>query len=214
MRSRFIAGTVEDVINSIDTFVGQDSADGMVITFPNNMILGRRASSHETSIFNLDASFCVREPACFLARPGASPDTEPRQVRTRLASDTEIRIFIAAFRRGLFNSIIPAHLRLCPGARVMLLQNIDPTQVSLTDLSTSRFIVASVIESHAAQTCCSSVAPSIRCLSLLRMAHNISIGLRSGVLGAIQGGCRCDGATSPSSRGTCDWLRHPASATS
>ena len=133
LRSRFIAGTMEDVIDSIDTFVGQDSADGMVITFTNNkaqlynnMVLGRRASSHQTPIFNLDASFCVREPAYFLARPGASPDTEPRQVRTRLASDTEIRIFFAAFRRRLFNSIIPAHLRLCPGARVMLLQNIDP----------------------------------------------------------------------------------------
>ena len=49
-------------------------------------------------------------------------------------------------------------------------------------LSTSQFIVASVIESHAAQTCSSSVAPSIRCLSLLRMAHNISIGLSQGQL--------------------------------
>ena len=132
LRSRFTPGVIDDVINDIDDFVGHDSPDGLVITFTNtkaqhyNSLILRRRLPADSRPFRLDATFCVRQPPTFLARPFRDPSTALRHLTNRLATDSEIRIFFGAFRRRLINTIIPAHLEICRGARVMLLQNIDP----------------------------------------------------------------------------------------
>ena len=129
LRSRFQPGRLEDVIGVIDDFVGRDDPFGMVITFTNikaqlynTLILAKRLPTDLQRPFQLRAKFFVRDPPCFTVSGHANqvPNLLPR-----LASESEIRIFFAAFRKRLINTIIPLELQICPGARVMLLQNLD-----------------------------------------------------------------------------------------
>ena len=147
LRSRFHPGRLEDVIGVIDDFVGRDDPLGMVITFTNikaqlynKLILARRLPPDLQHPLELRAKFFVREPPCFTAHGNANrvPNLLPR-----LASDSEIRIFFGAFRKRLINTIIPLELRVCPGARVMLLQNLD---LAAGLINGSRGTVVSYIE--------------------------------------------------------------------
>ena len=150
LHTRFLPGVIDDVVDEIDTFVGPDSPDGMVITFTNakaqyynSLILSRRLPADAPHPFRLDATFCVRDPPSFLARPFQDPNIVRHHLATRLASESEIRIFFGAFRKRLINTIIPAHLQLCRGARVMLLQNINP---SLGHINGARGTVVDYLE--------------------------------------------------------------------
>ena len=150
LHTRFLPGVIDDVVDEIDTFVGHDSPDGMVITFTNakaqyynSLILSRRLPADAPHPFRLDATFCVRDPPSFLARPFQDPNIVRHHLATRLASESEIRIFFGAFRKRLINTIIPAHLQLCRGARVMLLQNINP---SLGHINGARGTVVDYLE--------------------------------------------------------------------
>lgn len=128
--SRFHPDRLEDAIGVTDDFVGRDEPFGMVITFTNikaqlynNLILAKRLPTDLQRPLKLRANFFVRDPPCFTAYGDAHqvPNLLPR-----LASDSEIRIFFAAFRKRLINTIILLELQICPGARAMRLQNLDP----------------------------------------------------------------------------------------
>lgn len=132
LRQRFIAGTTDQVLDRIDEFVGGDDPSGMVITFTNqqasyynDLILAKRDQPTVT----LHAKFFVRHIPCYrfpdstTAQLGLTPSNEVFE--TVLASEQEIRLFRGAFKRRQFNTIIPFTLTVAPGARVMLLQNLD-----------------------------------------------------------------------------------------
>ena len=156
LRSRFVPGRLEDVITEIDDFVGRDDPDGMVICFTNlkaslynSMILARRLPPELRQPLTLRAKFFVRDMQAYRATPGQDPDAAVQHLRTRLATESQIRLFFGAFRNRLINTIVPIELHVCPGARVMLLQNLDlPAGL----INGSRGTVVSYIES--ADTLC------------------------------------------------------------
>ena len=151
LRSRFLPGRLEDVIGEIDEFVGRDDPEGMVICFTNlkasmynNLILARRLPPHFSQPLLLRAKFFVRDIPSYRATPDEHPDVAVARLATRLASDSEIRLFFAAFRKRLLNTIVPVELHICPGARVMLLQNLD---LASGLINGSRGTVVSYVES-------------------------------------------------------------------
>ena len=132
LRTLFIPGPMDQVVDTIDQFVGGDDPSRMVITFTNaqasyynDLILAKRHIQTVT----VTAKFYVRRVPCFRAA-GLTPDdslaanTNPL-FDTVLATEHEIRLFRGAFKRRQFNTIIPFTLTVGPGARVMLLQNLD-----------------------------------------------------------------------------------------
>ena len=135
LRSRFHPHQMEAALHFVDEFVGYDDPGGMVITFRNeranyynDLILADRAAKSQTSPTTLQAKFLVRNTPSFAAHlppNSANFDTAAEMLRPSLATDAQIRLLFAAFRRRQFNTIIPLKLSVIPGARVMLLQNID-----------------------------------------------------------------------------------------
>ena len=130
LRSRFLPGDLACTVDAIDAFVGHDDPGGMVITFTNaradyynRLILDRRGAAPIT----FAAHFYVRHANSFLhdLRDDRPPPREPHFLATALATDAEIRLFVGAFKRRQFNTIVPFSLTLAVGARVMLLQNLD-----------------------------------------------------------------------------------------
>ena len=131
LRSRFVPGDVSIVVDTIDSFVGRDDPRGMVSTFTNarasyynQLILDRRPGIQVT----LHAKFYVRQASSFRHR--LTPDSDPAPdlpppFTTVLATDAQIRLFRAAFKKRKYNTIVPFSLAIAPGARVMLLQNLD-----------------------------------------------------------------------------------------
>ena len=111
LRSRFLPGRVEDVIPEIDDLlVGRDDPDGMVICFTNlkasmynNLILTRRLPHDSSEPLLLRAKFFVRDIPSYRATPDQHPDVAVARLTTRLASDSEIRLFFGAFRKRLLN---------------------------------------------------------------------------------------------------------------
>ena len=135
LRSRFHAHQMETALHVVDEFVGHDDPGGMVITFRNeranyynDLILADRAAKSQTSPTTLHAMFLVRNSPSFAAQlpPNrASFDRAAQMLSPSLATESQIRLLFAAFRRRQFNTIIPFTLSVIPGARVMLLKNID-----------------------------------------------------------------------------------------
>ena len=136
LRSRFLGGLLEDVVSTIDEFVGGDSPTGMVVTFTNahaerynELILQSRLQQWHAESTTFRAMFFVAPSPSFRVPPNPTlPQVQQLQrslCQVSLASEAEIRLFMSAFRRHLFNSIVPFVLTLAPGARVMLLQNLD-----------------------------------------------------------------------------------------
>ena len=136
LRSRFVPGLLESVFPAVDRFVQHDSPQGMVVTFTNasadryNLLaLQDRLAASQQSRTTFTAMFFVSPAPSF--RVPDNPSLERvRGLQTELASvvlasQAEIRLFFGAFRKRLFNSIIPLRLHVCVGARVMLLQNLD-----------------------------------------------------------------------------------------
>ena len=132
LQDRFIAGPTDKIVDTIDEFVGQDDPSGMVITFTNrqanyynDLILAKRNQPTVT----LHAKFFVRHVPCFRYPDSHTDESRPSASNgiftTVLASEQEIRLFRGAFKRRQFNTIIPFTLTVAPGARVMLLQNLD-----------------------------------------------------------------------------------------
>ena len=136
IRTRFVPGPVEEVLPSIDDFLGYDNPSGMAITFKNeranyynNLILARRCEANNLTPVSLQAKFVVRNsPGFQVQNPqfhslfiSAQLDT----IRPCLATQQQIRVLFSAFRRHQFNTIIPLTLTIAKGARVMLLQNLD-----------------------------------------------------------------------------------------
>ena len=160
LRSRFCPGLLEDVLPIIDDFVGRDSPTGMVVTFTNahaerynELILTSRVSASHAEPISFRALFFVSDSPSFRVPDSRIPTLE--SVRTlqqslcqaRLASESEIRIFLGAFRRRAFNSIVPFNLTLCTGARVMLLQNLD---VAKGLINGARGVVVSILPDNSA----------------------------------------------------------------
>ena len=137
LKERFIPGSLENVIDEIDSFVGRDDPKGMVITFTNRManeynhlILLKRLNGDESKLINIDAKFFIDQKSSYMARNTTfnyeSELANQREVaRIHLASKQEIDIFCGAMRKKFINSIIPFHITIAPNARIMLLQNID-----------------------------------------------------------------------------------------
>ena len=132
LRSRFLPGRPDDVLDEIDDFVGKDDPNGMVICFTNlkaslynNAILTRRLPPDCPQPLTLRAKCFVRDIPSYRASPTEDPDVAVARLTTRLASHHEIRLFFGAFRKRLINTIVPVQLHVCPRARVMLLQNLD-----------------------------------------------------------------------------------------
>ena len=130
LRSRFIPGDVECTVQAIDDFVGHDDPGGMVITFTNaradyynRLILDLRGAASIT----LAARFYVRHAGSFVhsLHDDRLAPRDPNFLATALATDAQIRLFVGAFKRRQFNTIVPFSLTLAVGARVMLLQNVD-----------------------------------------------------------------------------------------
>ena len=136
IRTRFLSGPLEEVLPQIDDFLGYDNPSGMAITFKNeranyynNLILARRCEAHNLTSVSLQAKFIVQNcPGFQVQNPrghslflSAQLDT----IRPCLATQQQIRVLFAAFRRHQFNTIIPLTLTIAKGARVMLLQNLD-----------------------------------------------------------------------------------------
>ena len=132
VRSRFVTGLIEDVVDTVDKFLGRDSQSGMVVTFTsarasryNQLILSRRVSQSDSMPKTYDALFFVADSCSYHA--SRHMDQHERGHHTpfsvSVASETEHRILLGAFRAHDFNTIIPFSLSLAPGARVMLLKN-------------------------------------------------------------------------------------------
>ena len=134
LRSRFLPGLIEDVVDTVDKFVGCDSQSGMVVTFTNarasrynQLILSRRVSQSDGVPKTYDALLLVAD-SCSYHASRHMDQHEPGHhtpFSVSVASATERRILFGAFRAHHFNTIIPFSLSLAPGARVMLLQNLD-----------------------------------------------------------------------------------------
>ena len=134
LRSRFHPGQIEAAVDTVDAFVGHDSASGMVIAFTNNrvsryneLIISRRAAALQVTPVTYDAQFFVTDSCSYRASLGVPSDspTHGLPCSVTLASESERRLLFGAFRARHFNTIIPFSLTLTPGARVMLLQNLD-----------------------------------------------------------------------------------------
>lgn len=136
LRSRFLPGQLENVLPMVDEFLGHDSPSGMAIAFKNerasyynSLILARRSTASHLAPVSLQAKFIVRNSQAFQARPGhGHASLIASQIDTMqpcLATEQQIRLLFAAFRRHQFNTIIPLTLTIVKGARVMLLQNLD-----------------------------------------------------------------------------------------
>lgn len=132
----FLGGLIEERIDDIDNFVGHDDPNGMVITFTNKnaqlynqLILEKRIKENNCKPINLTASFYIIEKTHFVADNKDSEDNQMKKQaalsNTRIASDSEVKIFCGAMKKKLVNSIIPFSLKIIPNARVMLLQNLD-----------------------------------------------------------------------------------------
>ena len=136
IRNRFLPGPLEEVLPSIDEFLGYDSPSGMAIAFRNeranyynSLILTRRCDANHQTPISLEAKFIVRNSPGFRGHQGqghsmflaAQNDT----VQPCLATEQQIRALFSAFRKHQFNTIIPLTLTIAKGARVMLLQNLD-----------------------------------------------------------------------------------------
>ena len=158
LRSRFRPGLLEDVVQHIDEFVGGDSPTGMVVTFTNahaerynELILASRISVSHAEPITFRALFFVSSSPSFRVPDNPSLDEvrlmQQSLCQPQLASESEIRIFLGAFRRRAFNSIVPFNLVLCPGARVMLLQNID---VANGLINGARGVVVSILTDKSA----------------------------------------------------------------
>ena len=132
----FHPGKIDELLETIDFFVGGDNPNGMVITFTNqhaqmyNMLkLEKRNSIFNCSNIKIDAQFFVRQQNYYVGNPNCPPDEARRRQlaisNTRAATQSEIRIFCGAMKKREYNSIIPFQLVISIGARVMLLQNLD-----------------------------------------------------------------------------------------
>lgn len=134
--SRFLSGLLENITEQVDEFVGFDSPNGMVVTFRNerasyynNLILQRHCQAANANVIKLDSKFLVRNHPSFQCHPNQTPTSMLTQqtlmLSATLATENQIRLLFGAFRRHQFNSIIPLSLSIIPGARVMLLQNLN-----------------------------------------------------------------------------------------
>ena len=134
LRSRFYPGPLETVVDAVDAFVGHDLPSGMVIAFSNarvsrynQLIINRRSTALQVTPVTYHAQFFVTDSCSYRASPDRQNPlpTPPRPFSVTVASEAERRLLFGAFRAGHFNTIIPFSLDLIPGARVMLLQNLD-----------------------------------------------------------------------------------------
>ena len=137
LRQRFIPGTLDNVINIIDDFVGGDSTDGMVITFTNrtaneynHSILLKRLNGDQSKILRIHAKFFIEQKCSYLPQNeviNVENELQAQRDTARIhqASNHEISIFCGAMKKRLINSIIPFELHIAPNCRIMLLQNLD-----------------------------------------------------------------------------------------
>ena len=138
LHNQFIPGTMDSVFPVIDDFVGKDSPDGMVITFTNaaakyynSLVLNSRINYDMTKLINIDAKFFVNETQQYrignLTNYQAEVEINNQRRIGRLyqASETQIKLFKGAMKKYIINSIIPFHITIAEGSRIMLLQNID-----------------------------------------------------------------------------------------
>lgn len=134
LRSRFYPGLLETVVDAVDAFVGHDLPSGMVIAFSNarvsrynQLIINRRSAALQVTPVTYNAQFFVTDSCSYRASPDRQNPlpTPPHPFSVTVASEAERRLLFGAFRAGHFNTIIPFSLDLIPGARVMLLQNLD-----------------------------------------------------------------------------------------
>ena len=136
MKGLFIPGKLEDVIHQIDDFVGGDNHKGMVIAFTNRVaqeynmkILTKRMIAAKSKKIVLQAKFYVNICNHFIGDKEEPIEETRRRQRymtdLQIASEQDIKTFCGAMKKGMVNTIIPFHLEVIAGARVMLLQNLD-----------------------------------------------------------------------------------------
>ena len=136
LKKIFIPGLLEDVVDDIDDFIGHDNPNGMVITFTNSTaqiynqyIVNKRIKINGCRKVQLSAKFYVRTKTNFIANPGDDYSTSINRQNSitemQIASQSDIKILCAAMNKHQINSIIPFSVTIIPGARIMLLQNLD-----------------------------------------------------------------------------------------
>ena len=136
LKNLFIPGSIEHAIDEIDNFLGNDSPNGMAITFTNKMaqvynqlILDKRAHANGYHKIVLNAKFYIRINSSFIANQYEdhlqSIERQRAITKIQCASQSDIKIFCAAMKKRQVNSIIPFSVSIIPGARIILLQNLD-----------------------------------------------------------------------------------------
>ena len=83
---------------------------------------------HGCQKYKIPAKFYVRIQNYYVGDPNDASDENRRRLAisdTRVATEEEIKLFCGAMKKKYYNSIIPFNLEIIPGARVMLLQNLD-----------------------------------------------------------------------------------------
>ena len=136
IRTQFLQGPLQEVLPSIDEFLGYDNPSGMAIAFKNeranyydSLILTRQCDTDQLMAVSLQAKLVVRNSPGFRGQHAqghsmllaAQVDT----IQPCLATEQEIQVLFSAFRKHQFNTIIPLTLAIAKGARVTLLQNLD-----------------------------------------------------------------------------------------
>ena len=160
----------------------------MVVTFTNahaerynELILASRITVSGAQPITFQALFFVPCSPSFRVLDIRSLDEVRRMQHSlcqpQLASETEIRIFLGAFRRRALNSIVPFNLVLCPGARVMLLQNID---VANGLINGARGVVISILPDNSAIEVLFDCQPANATPTLITRRQSVEYPLSSG----------------------------------
>ena len=109
----------------------------MVITFTNRtaknynlLVLKSRINNDSSKLLRIDAKFFINDMGAFrsdIINIGEENEmnNQRRIPRIYQASENQIRMFRGVMKKHIINSIIPFHLTIANGSRIMLIQNID-----------------------------------------------------------------------------------------